>query len=179
MPRNQTKPNPWYAIIVRKGPWGTTYRVSFKRRSKPVTKSFRAVDYGSARAALKAARAWRDKQMQTPQGLKPFRSRSFSVARYGYDGAYELAVQARDELVAEVDGYIGVSRVSKKFRSSQWGRALRRAHDERAVRPSAVPPKGAHLGVIVTAGGSAKVKTDPTVCSQCDAASVRRRFPRE
>jgi hypothetical protein len=29
---------------------------------------------------------------QTPQGVKPFRSRSFSVDRYGFDGAYEFAV---------------------------------------------------------------------------------------
>ena len=161
MLRNQTKPDPWYAIIARKGPWGTTYRVSFKRHGKTVVKLFREVDYGSARAALKAARAWRDKQTQqvlpltkqefskklrpdnttgcagvylkqavkrigertyeytywqaqTPEGLKPFRSRSFSVAQHGYDGAYELAVQARDEFVAEVEGYVGVSRVSRK-----------------------------------------------------------------
>jgi hypothetical protein len=162
MPRNQTKPDPWYAIIERKGPWGTTYRVSFTRHGKNVAKLFRDADYGSPRAALKAARTWRDKQARrllpqtkqefsrklrpdntsgcagvylkqsvrriggrtyeytywqawTPEGVKPFRSRSFSIERYGYDVAYALAVRARDEFVAEVEGYIGVGRLSRKF----------------------------------------------------------------
>ena len=55
-------------------------------------------------------------QAQTPQGVTPFRSRSFSVDRYGFDGAYELAVQARAEFVAEVEGYVGVTMVPQRFR---------------------------------------------------------------
>jgi hypothetical protein len=33
----------------------------------------------------------------------------FSVDRCGFDGAYELAVRARAEFVAEVEGYVGAS----------------------------------------------------------------------
>lgn len=55
-------------------------------------------------------------QAQSPAGAKPWRSRSFSVDRYGYDQAYELAVQARDELVATVAGYFGVTPIPKRFR---------------------------------------------------------------
>jgi hypothetical protein len=131
-------------------------RVSFKHHGKTVAKLFREADCGSPRAALKAARKWREKQTEkllpktkqesferlrsdnttgcagvylkqavkrvggqtyeytywqawTPEGVTPFRSRSFSVERYGYDGPYELAVEARDELVAEAEGYVGVS----------------------------------------------------------------------
>jgi hypothetical protein len=55
-------------------------------------------------------------QAQTPAGSKPFRSRSFSVDRYGYDGAFQLAVRARDALVATVEGYVGVTPIPKRFR---------------------------------------------------------------
>lgn len=55
-------------------------------------------------------------QAHTPEGVKPFRPRSFSVDRYGYDGAYELAVQARAEFVAEVQGFFGVAPIPKRFR---------------------------------------------------------------
>ena len=58
-------------------------------------------------------------QAQTPQGVKPFRSRSFSVGRYGFGGAYELAVQARAEFVAEVDGYVGVTMIPERFRPAE------------------------------------------------------------
>ena len=58
-------------------------------------------------------------QAQTPHGVKPFRSRSFSVDRYGFDGAYELAAQARAEFVAEVEGYVGVALIPKRFRPAQ------------------------------------------------------------
>jgi hypothetical protein len=58
-------------------------------------------------------------QAQTPQGVKPFRSRSFSVDRYGFVGAYELAVQARAEFVAEVDGYVGVTPIPERFRPAK------------------------------------------------------------
>ena len=58
-------------------------------------------------------------QAQTPQGVKPFRSRSFSVDRYGFDGAYELAVQARAEFVAEVEGYVGLTPIPERFRPAK------------------------------------------------------------
>ncbi len=55
-------------------------------------------------------------QAQTPQGVRPFRSRSFSVERYGFDTAYELAVRARAQFVAEVEGYVGVTPIPQRFR---------------------------------------------------------------
>jgi len=55
-------------------------------------------------------------QAQSPAGAKPWRSRSFSVDRYGYDAAYELAVEARAELVANVEGYVGVAPIPRRFR---------------------------------------------------------------
>ena len=55
-------------------------------------------------------------QAQSPAGAKPWRSRSFSVDRYGYDTAYELAVQARAELVATVEGYVGITPIPQRFR---------------------------------------------------------------
>ena len=163
MPWHARKPDPWYAIRIRNGKRGVVYRVSFTRSGKTVAQLFRSADYGGARAALKAARAWRDSmtgslplqtkrafsqrvkpnntsgapgvylkrqvvrrgnrtgeyafwQAQTPQGVKPFRSRSFSVDRYGYDEAFALAVQARAEFVAEVEGYVGVAPIPAKFR---------------------------------------------------------------
>jgi hypothetical protein len=131
MPWHPRKPDPWYAIRTRKGKRGTAYRVSLTRQGKTFAALFRSIDYGSARAALKAARAWRDIvsrtampetkqafsqrirpdntsgcpgvylkrevvkrgqwqreytfwQAHSPQGVKPFRSRSFSVDRYGF-----------------------------------------------------------------------------------------------
>jgi hypothetical protein len=163
MPWHARKPDPWYAIRIRKGKRGVVYRVSFTRSCKIVAQLFRAADYGGTGAALKAARAWRDSmsgslplqtkqafsqrlkpnntsgapgvylkrqvvcrgdwtgeytfwQAQTPQGIKPFRSRSSSVGRYGYDEAFALAVEARAEFVAEVEGYVGVAPIPAKFR---------------------------------------------------------------
>ena len=166
MPRPAPRPDPFYAIRTRRGPQGIVYRVSFTRHGKNVAKLFRARDYANARAALKAARIWRDGmtqsllpetkqefsqrvrpdntsgcpgvylkrqvirrgdwsgeyafwQAQTPQGVRPFRSRSFSVDRYGFDGAYELAVQARADFVAEVEGYVGVTPIPERFRPAK------------------------------------------------------------
>ncbi len=131
MPRYAPKPDPFYAIRPIRGAWGIVYRMSFTRHGKNVAKLFRERDFDNARAALKAARAWRDRmtkalppktkqefyqhvrpdntsgcpgvylkrqivrrgkwsgeyahwQAQTPQGVKPFRTRSFSVDRYGF-----------------------------------------------------------------------------------------------
>lgn len=42
------------------GAWGTAYRVSFTRHGENIAKLFLARDYDNAKAALKAARAWRD-----------------------------------------------------------------------------------------------------------------------
>lgn len=161
--RHAPRPDPFYAIRTRKGERGTVYRVAFTRHGKLVAKLFRERDFDNARAALKAARAWRDSmtrsllpetkqefsqrirpdntsgcpgvylkrqivrrgdwrgeythwQAQTPQGMKPFRSRSFSVERYGFDAAYSLAVQARAEFVAKVEGYAGVTMIPERFR---------------------------------------------------------------
>lgn len=163
MPWHPRKPDPWYAIRVRSGTLGIVYRVSFTRAGTNVAALFRAREHGGARAALKAARAWRDKtagelmpetkqefslrlrpdntsgcagvylkrqvirrgdwsgeylhwQAQAPQGLKPLRSRSFSVGRYGFEEAYALAVAARAEFVAEVEGYVGVTPIPERFR---------------------------------------------------------------
>jgi hypothetical protein len=55
-------------------------------------------------------------QAKSPQGVKPFPSRSFSVERYGFDGAFALAVKARAEFVAEVEGYAGVTPIPQRFR---------------------------------------------------------------
>lgn len=165
MPWHDRKPDPWYAIRLRTGPQGTAYRVSFTRHGKNVAKLFRVRDYGNARAALKAARAWRDRmtrtvapetkrefskrmrpdntsgcpgvylkrqiarrgdwsreyafwQAQAPQGVKRIRSRSFSVDRYGFDAAYALAVKARAQFVEEVEGFVGVTPIPKRFRPS-------------------------------------------------------------
>jgi hypothetical protein len=165
MPWHDRKPDPWYAIRTRQGPWGVVYRVSLTRHGKNVAKLFRERDFGTARAALKAARAWRDQmtqtlmpetkqefsqrllptntsgcpgvylkrqiirrgdwqgeyahwQARTPEGIKPMRTRTFSVDRYGFDGAYELAVKARAEFVADVEGYVGVTPIPERFRPS-------------------------------------------------------------
>ena len=58
-------------------------------------------------------------QAQAPQGLHSFRSRSFSVARYGFDQAYALAVEARAEFVAQVEGYVGVRFIPERFRPAE------------------------------------------------------------
>jgi hypothetical protein len=155
--------DPWYAIRERIGPCGTAYLVRLTRKGALHTKRFRERDFGTASAALRAARAWRDDvarvhtpetkqafsgrsfphntsgcpgvylkrqvivrrgkqyeylhwQAQSPAGAKPWRSRSFSVDRYGYDDAYLLAVDARAELVALVRGYVGVTQIPKRFR---------------------------------------------------------------
>jgi MOSC domain-containing protein YiiM len=42
-------------------------------------------------------------QAQTPEGVTPYRSRSFGINRYGHDKAFELAVQARQCFLAEHD----------------------------------------------------------------------------
>jgi hypothetical protein len=60
-------------------------------------------------------------QAQTPQGVKPFRSRSFSVDRYDFDGAYELAAQARTEFVSEVEGCAGVTLIPSQLLPGDWG----------------------------------------------------------
>lgn len=57
------KPEHLYAIKKRVGPWGTVYRVSLTRAGKSVAKLFRDRDHGSSRAALKAAKTWRDTQL--------------------------------------------------------------------------------------------------------------------
>ena len=44
-------------------------------------------------------------QAQTPEGVKPFRSKSFSVTRFGFDAAFDLAVEAREAFVQELQGY--------------------------------------------------------------------------
>jgi len=163
MPRHARRPDVWYAIRTHRGAQRIVQRVSFTRDGKNVAELFRVRDYGNAREALKAARAWRDRmtrklqpetkrqfslrmrsdntsgcpgvylkrlvmhrgdrtykymlwQAQTPQGVKPSRSRSFSVDRYGFDGAYALAVKARAEFVAEVEGFVGLAAVPERFR---------------------------------------------------------------
>jgi hypothetical protein len=63
-------------------------------------------------------------QAQTPQGIKPFRSRSFSIDRYGFDGAYNMAVKARAEFVAEVEWYIGVTPIPERFRPAVYAAAV-------------------------------------------------------
>ncbi|MBI5926700.1 MAG: hypothetical protein HY836_14010 [Aquabacterium sp.] len=45
-------------------------------------------------------------EARTPAGLKPPRKKSFSVEKYGEGKAYELAVNARNAFVAELDGYL-------------------------------------------------------------------------
>lgn len=166
MPRHPAKPDPWYAIRTRHGPRGTVYRVSLTRAGTTVAAMFRARDYGSAKAALRAARAWRKRitselmpetkqeyslrlrpdntsgcagvylkrqivrrgdwrgeylhwQAQAPQGLESFKSRSFSVARYGFDQAYALAVAARAEFVAQIEGYVGITPIPERFRPAE------------------------------------------------------------
>lgn len=153
------KPEHLYAIKKREGPWGTVFRVSLTRAGKTVAKLFRDRDHGGTRAALKAAKAWRDArieemppktraefgrmitakntsgcpgvyrrklvkggreywiwQAQSPTGAGPLRTRSFSIDRYGEDHAYALAVQAREEFLANVQGYLPIKVVPEAFR---------------------------------------------------------------
>lgn len=42
---------------------------------------------------------------RSPEGMRPSRSRSFAVARYGEQRAYELAVLAHEAFVRELSGY--------------------------------------------------------------------------
>jgi len=51
--------------------------------------------------------------------VKPLRSRSFLVERYGFDDAFALAVKARAEFVAKVEGYIGVTLIPERFRPAE------------------------------------------------------------
>lgn len=44
-------------------------------------------------------------QAQTPEGVTPFRSKSFSVSRFGFDSAFNLAVEARATFVQGLSGY--------------------------------------------------------------------------
>jgi hypothetical protein len=135
------------------------YRVSLTRAGKTVAKLFRDRDHGGSRAALKAAKAWRDAhletlpgktrtefgrmitvknssgcpgvyrrksvvrgreywfwQAQTPSGIGPIRTRSFSVDRYGEDQAYAMAVHAREEFLQSVAGHLRLSMVPVQFR---------------------------------------------------------------
>lgn len=41
-------------------------------------------------------------QAQTPEGMKPFKSRSFSIQKYGFERAYAQAVAAREVFEAEL-----------------------------------------------------------------------------
>ncbi len=43
-------------------------------------------------------------EARAPHGLKPYRSRSFGIKKYGYDEAYIRAVAARWDFVAEMEG---------------------------------------------------------------------------
>lgn len=90
MPRHASKPDPWYAIRIRKDPWGIVYRVSFTRRGKNVAKLFRARDYDNAWSALKAARAWREQMTQTltPETKQEFSRRPLPTNTSGGPGVY-------------------------------------------------------------------------------------------
>lgn len=153
------KPDPWYAIRRRDGPLGVTFQVLLKRQAKTYLQLFRAKDYPTEAAALRAARRGRDDQAtalkpltrrefsqrlksrntsgtrgvyfqrcvikgreysfwqaRSPDGGQRCRTRSFAVLKYGHDEAYALAVKARAEFVAEVEGYIAVSNIPEKFR---------------------------------------------------------------
>ena len=77
MPRHAPRPDPFSAIRTRSGPQGIVYRVSFTRHGKNLAKLFRVRDFDNARAALRAARAWRDGMTQS---LPPRRSKSSAIA---------------------------------------------------------------------------------------------------
>ena len=65
MPRHAPRSDPFSAIRTRRGPQGIVYRVSFTRDGKNLAKLFRVRDFDNARAALRAARAWRDGMTQS------------------------------------------------------------------------------------------------------------------
>ena len=75
---------------MRTGPQGTVYRVSCTRHGKNVAKLFRVRDYGNAREALKAARAWRDRMTQTvaPETKREFSQRMRPDNTSGCPGVY-------------------------------------------------------------------------------------------
>jgi len=79
---------------------------AFSQRIRPDNTSGRAGVYLKRQVVTRGD--WRGEyafwQAHTPQGVKPGRSRSFSVDRYGFDGAYALAVQARAQFVTETNG---------------------------------------------------------------------------
>jgi hypothetical protein len=84
------KPEHLYAIKKRVGPWGTVYRVSLTRAGETAAKLFRDHDHGGSRAALKAAKAWRDAQFAvlTPKTRAEF-GRMISVKNTsGCPGVY-------------------------------------------------------------------------------------------
>ena len=43
---------------------------------------------------------------RSPDGVRPSRSRSFAISRYGEEGAYERAVAAREGFVHLLEGYL-------------------------------------------------------------------------
>ena len=90
MPWHARKPDPWYAIRVRKGKRGIVYRVSFTRGGQTVAELFRAAEYGGARVALKAARAWRDSitQRLMPESKEAFSQRVKPNNTSGVPGVY-------------------------------------------------------------------------------------------
>ena len=90
MPWHPRKSDPWYAIRIRKGKCGTTYRVSLQRHGKTLAALFRSTDYGSAKAALKAVRAWRDSVSQTtmPETKQAFSQRTGPDNTSGCAGVY-------------------------------------------------------------------------------------------
>ncbi len=53
-------------------------------------------------------------EARSPLGVSPARKKSFSVKKFGYDKAYELAVSARKAFVAELDGYL-LRQVPEKY----------------------------------------------------------------
>ena len=49
-------------------------------------------------------------QAQTPEGVRPFRSRSFAIKKFGFEKAYALAVEAREAFVADLGGALWLGR---------------------------------------------------------------------
>jgi hypothetical protein len=47
-----------------------------------------------------------------------FAAREYGIDTYGYDEAYLLAVEARQELLALAEGFVGVAPIPKRFRPS-------------------------------------------------------------
>jgi len=90
MPWHARKPDPWYAIRIRKGKSGTAYRVSLTRNGKTLAALFRSIDYSSTKAALKAARAWRDSVSKSalPETKQAFSQRTGPDNTSGCPGVY-------------------------------------------------------------------------------------------